>query len=319
MDAFGIARLVIGTAFLAVAAFLDVRSRRVRDPLWVVLGTVGLVVLVIDFVATGADANRWLLLGSAAILFFAVFYGKPLLDEDGFHLRPVRLLVLALAAAAFAAAVLIPEPPLLLLPHAVFVLFRTIPFAALVSMPVLMVLYQVFYQLGLLRGGADTKAIMALTLLVPYYPDLSPFPLLTIPSNVASTMETLFPFSLIVLVNAAILFLFVPLAHLVANAARGDVELPQALFGTKASLDHLPPHVWLMERVDRHGERVAVLFPSRKKDESEEIAKLRAAGADRVWVQPKIPFLVPLVIGFLLSFFVGNLMLAFLTAVLPHP
>jgi prepilin signal peptidase PulO-like enzyme (type II secretory pathway) len=74
-----------------------------------------------------------------------------------------------------------------------------------------------------------------------------------------------------------------------------------------------------MERVDRHGERVAVLFPSRSKDESEEAEKLRAAGATRVWVQPKVPFLVPLLLGFLLALLVGNLMLGFLTAVLPRP
>jgi len=318
VDAFSVARLVVGAGFLAVAAVLDVRTRRVRDPVWIALGSVGLAILAVDLVAIEAGLNRWLLLGSAAILFFAVFYGKPILDEDGIHLRPVRVLVLGVAAVSFVLALLLPESPLLFLPHAGLP-GRTIPLSALASMPVLLVVYQGFFQLGLLRGGADTKAMMALTLLVPYYPDLAPFPVLVLPSNVANAMGTLFPFSLIVFVNAAVLFLAIPVAYLLVNAIRGDFELPQALFGTKAPLDHLPPHVWLMERVDRHGERVTVLFPSHAKDESEEVAKLRTAGADRVWVQPKVPFLVPLLAGFLLAFFVGNVMLGFLTAVLPHP
>ncbi len=316
MDAFAAARLVLGVGFLAAAATADVRTRRVRDPLWVALGTTGLVLLAVDIAtSTWNYWNDWLFLGSAAILFFAVFYGRPLLEEDGIYLRPLRLLVLAAAAAAWFAGLLLPTPVYL---TQLGMVYRYVDNIQLAAVPVLILVYQGFYQLGFLRGGADAKAMMALTLLVPYYPDAAPFPILTLPAAVATTMKDLFPFSLTVLVNAAILFLAVPLAYLVVNVARGEFEWPQGLFGTKAPLDRLPPHVWLMERVGRDGERVAVLFPSRTKDDSEEVAKLRAAGADRVWVQPKVPFLVPLLIGYLLAFFAGNLMLAFLTAVLPH-
>jgi len=315
VDAFAVARLVIGAGFLCAAAFLDIRTRRVRDPWWVGLGTAGLLILALDILSTQGALNHWLLLGSAAILFYAVFYGKPLLDEDGVHLRPIRILVLAAAALGFLGGLLLPIPVYLGLQSGT----RAIPLAQLIAVSVLLLVYQGFYQLGLLRGGADAKALMALTLLVPYYPDAAPFPLLSLPVSVSTTMANLFPFSLTVFVNAAILFLVVPIAYLIVNLARGDFEWPQAFFGTKASLNHMPPHVWLMERVDRRGERVAVLFPAHRADESEEIAKLKAAGADRVWVQPKVPFMVPLLIGFLLAFFVGNVMLGFLTAVLPHP
>ncbi|HYM39450.1 MAG TPA: A24 family peptidase C-terminal domain-containing protein [Thermoplasmata archaeon] len=316
MDGFAVARVLVGAGFLVVAAVLDVRTRRVCDPIWIAMGTAGLAVLALDILTSAGSVNDWLLFGSAAILFYAVFFGNPLLDEDGVHVRPVRLLLLAVAAISFFAAVLLPNPvDSILLRFGV----RGLPLSEFASVPILMIVYQGFFQLGLLRGGADTKAMMALTLLLPYYPDLSPFPALAMPSNVAGAMRTVFPFSLVVLLNAAILFLAVPVAYLIVNAVRGEFEFPQALFGTKASLDGLPPHVWLMERVDRRGERVAVLFPSRSKDEAEEVAKLKAAGADRVWVQPKVPFMVPLLIGFVLACVVGNLMLGFLTAVLPHP
>jgi preflagellin peptidase FlaK len=314
VDAFAIARLVVGATFLSVAAFFDVRTRRVQDPLWVALGTLGLAILAIELVTTAAPANEWLLLVSAAILFYAVFYGRPLFDEDGFRHRPLRILVFAAAVAAFVAALLLPVSASTIAANA----GEPDHIAQLASMPVMVLVYQGFFQIGLLRGGADAKAMIALTLLVPLYPDASPYPLLAPAPTVLQAMQVFFPYSLILLMDAAVLFLAVPLAYLVLNVVRGDLEFPQALFGTKAPVDHLPEHVWLMERVDRHGNRVVVLFPSHARDEREEVAKLQAAGATRVWVQPKVPFLVPLLLGFLLAFFVGNLILGFLTAVLPH-
>ncbi len=314
MDAFAVARLVAGAGFLAVAATLDVRTRRVRDALWIGMGTVGLAILAIELTWTSAVVNSWLLLGSATVLFYAVFYGKPILDEDQIRLRPLRVLIFAAAAAGFLAALLLPT-----LVSTAGGSGGLAPSTRLVSMPIMVLVYQGFYQLGLLRGGADAKAMIALTLLVPQYPDATPFPILGLQPNILQAMEAVFPFSLVALVNAAVLFLAVPIAYLVVNASRGDLEFPQALFGTKAPINALPVHAWLMERVDRDGERVAVLFPSRGKDESEEVRKLEAAGATRVWVQPKVPFLVPLFLGFLLAFFAGNLMLGFLTALLPRP
>lgn len=322
MDAFSIARLATGGGFLAAAALFDLRTRHVRDPLWIALGSIGLGLLALQLLVMGAYLNAWLLVVSAAILFYAVFYGRPLLEEDGFHPRPLRILVLAAALAAFLAALLLPYPVIAISAAQQISPFPSgavDPFVELISMPILIVVYQGLYQVGLIRGGADAKGMIALTLLVPVYPDASPFPLLSPPATVLRAMQVAFPFSLVAFVNAAILFLVVPIGYLIVNVIRGDLEWPQAFFGTKASLDSLPTHSWLMERVDAQGERVLVLFPSHRRDEAAEAAKLRAAGADRVWVQPKVPFLVPLLFGFLLAFLVGNLMLAFLAAVLPVP
>ncbi len=313
MDAFGAARLVIGAGFLAAAALADVRTRRVRDPLWVVLGSLGLVLLALQLALDAVIVNDWLLLASATILFYAVFYGKPVLDEDGAHLRPARVLLLTAAAVAFLAAILLPHP--LLAVNGVG--GSAEPFAQLLSVPVMVLVYQGFYQVELLRGGADTKALIALTLLVPQYPDASPFPILQPPPAVNGAMQLFFPFSLVIFVNAAILMLAVPVAYLLVNVARGEFEWPVGFLGTKVPIDAVPRHAWVMERIDAKGERYAVLFPSRKADESDEIETLRAAGLTRIWVETKIPFILLLLLGFLLAFVVGNVLLGFLTAVLP--
>ncbi len=313
MDAFAIARLVVGAFFLAVAATSDLRTRRVRDPLWIALGSVGLVILGLQLVASFAIVNDYLLLASAAILFFAVFYGKPILDEDGVHLRPARLLMLAVAALAFVAAVAIPFPAIAIGAVNGF----PDPFYELLSMPILVLVYQGFYQLGILRGGADTKALIALTLLVPFYPEASPFPWIVASPAVTNAMQVVFPFSLVVLADAAVLMLAVPAAYLVINVVRREFEWPVGFLGTKVPIDAVPRHAWVMERIDERGERYAVLVPSRNRDESAEVEKLRAAGATRIWVESKIPFVLLLFLGFLVAFFVGNLILGALTAVLP--
>ncbi|HEY7587160.1 MAG TPA: A24 family peptidase C-terminal domain-containing protein [Thermoplasmata archaeon] len=302
MDSFAAARLALATGGLLFAAIADVRTRRVRDPLWVLLGTAGLVLLAIETYDDRQLFERYAMLAAMAILFYAIFYGRPLFEEDGFHARPLRVGVFAAAG---------------LLVLGAWVLARdagpseTDVFLRLLVPLLLILLYQGMHQIGLLHGGADTKALIALALLVPAAPNASPFPILVVPLD--------FPFSFVALINAAILFLAIPVAYLIANAIRGDLKFPMALFGTRADIDRLPAHAWLMEKIDAKGQHVAILFPRRGGDRQAEIEKLRAAGVRRVWVQPQVPFMVPLLAGFLLAFFVGNLLSAFLGAILPRP
>ncbi len=78
MDAFAAIRFALGTGFLLVAVVSDVRTRKVPDPLWIALGSIGLLLLAVQFVANPGDPGAWALLGSAAILFYAIFLGAPL-------------------------------------------------------------------------------------------------------------------------------------------------------------------------------------------------------------------------------------------------
>lgn len=301
MDAFAATRLVVGLAFLLFGAVSDLRTRTVRNPVWIVLGMSGFLLLALELALSQSDLTRYALLLATAILFAAVFFGEPLLDEDGFHLRPLRL-----AAFSGAAALLLGSAYVAFSPGYT----GMTDYAELLAMPVMVIVFQAFYRMRLLVGGADAKALIALTLLVPTHPDVSPFPILTADPRVAGAMRAVFPFSLVVFVDAAVLFLAVPLAYLVLNAARGDLAFPQAFFGYRAPIRALPKHAWLMERIDEDGEHLLVLFPGRGKDGSEDVERLRAAGVKRVWVQSKVPFIVPLSIGFVLAFFMGNALLA---------
>lgn len=303
VDAFAATRLAIGTAFLLVAARSDVRTRKVRDPLWIALGSIGLILLAVELSLEPLDLATPALLGSSAILFYAIFFGASLFDEDGFHLRPVRLALFALAAALFVTPAAIHSARGEVLSQGTLELY---------SMPVMVVVYQLFYRARILHGGADAKALIALSLLVPTYPDMTPFPLFGTDPRVQGMLRVVLPFSLVIWVNAAVLFLVVPVVLLVVNGIRGDLAFPQAFLGYRVRTDSMPRHAWLMEKIDRRGDHMLVLFPKRGGNPAADLARLREAGVDRVWVTPQIPFMVPLVGGFLLAFLVGNVLLAIL-------
>jgi preflagellin peptidase FlaK len=306
MDGFAITRLAIGVGFLLVAAVADVRTRRVPDPLWIGLGAIGLVILAFELVQDQIEADAWALLGSAAILFFVIFYGAPLFGEDGFHPRPFRFLLFVVAAGLFVYPAVHHSTSGAPLSQGLLELY---------SMPAMILVYQLFYRVRILHGGADAKALIALGLLVPTYPSVAPFPLMTIDPRVAAFWRVTFPFSLVMWVDAAVLFLAVPLGLLVWNAAHGDVAVPQALLGYRARLDAFPSHAWLMEKITARGDHVLVLFPKRGGNPTQDLERLRAAGIRRAWVTPQVPFMVPLLGGFLLAFFVGNVLLGFLRLV----
>lgn len=303
MDPFAATRLAVGVGFFLTAAAFDVRTRRVRDPIWVLLGSVGLAIAAVELASRAEPLAAWSLLGSGALLFFAVFYGRPLFDEGGFHLRPVRLLAFLVASGLFLAPLgRVATAPVSANPGTV----------ELLSMPVMVVLYQLFYRVRLLHGGADAKGLIALTLLVPRYPDASPFPLFALDPRIEPAVQATFPFSLAVWFNAAILTLAVPIALFLVNMVRGDRALPQAFLGYRVRIDSLPRHAWLMERITDRGEHMLVLFPRRETNRAAELERLRAAGIERVWVQPQIPFMVPLLSGFLVAFLLGNVLVGLL-------
>src|SRR5256885_8256978 len=129
---------------------------------------------------------------------------------------------------------------------------------------------------------------------------------MTIDPRVEAFWLVTFPFSLVMWVDAAVLFLAVPVGLLLWNAAHGDVAFPQALLGYRARLDSFPTHAWLMEKINARGEHVLVLFPKRGGNRTQDLERLRAEGVDRAWATPQVPLMVPLLRGLLLAFFVRN-------------
>jgi len=293
-----IIRFAFGLILLGFASASDFRTRRVNDWVWIAMGGFGLAILEAELLWSDASWEHQLIIVPTAIIFFAVFFGEEMWTEKGFRFRPVRLALYLLALSLF--------------------LFTSLRFWnaagadaesywAHVSMPVLLVIAHLFYQFGVLRGGADAKAFMSIALLVPSYPTLVAYglPIVTIPIRIENFMNLAFPFALVVLLDAALILVFLPLTLLILNAAKGDFEGLISLFGYKVDIDKLPRFAWLMDRIDE-GQHTRVLLPRRRENREEQVRLLKEKGLVRVWVTPQIPFLVPMTVGFVAAFVIGN-------------
>ncbi|MBW3583645.1 MAG: hypothetical protein KY455_11155, partial [Euryarchaeota archaeon] len=58
------------------------------------------------------------------------------------------------------------------------------------------------------------------------------------------------------------------------------------------------------------GARVRLRYMPTRGDYALNLARLKALGVEEVWATPKIPFMIPLFLGFLTAFLVGDLILS---------
>jgi len=170
----------------------------------------------------------------------------------------------------------------------------------LIFIPIMIALMYLFFQMRLLFGGADAKALMALAILVPIQPTLlnEQFPI----------WKSFMPGSWIIFANATILFLLIPLSLLIYNIGKRNVKFPHSLLGYVITVEKAKQKfVWPLEKI-KDGKRKLMYMP-KNFDIDEELAEFERQGIREIWVTPKIPFMIPLLIGFLVSFFLGDLLL----------
>ena len=99
-------RLFVGIAILFYASYTDIKTRRASNMLWVIMGSIGAILLVIQYFTIGFENPYYLLF-----------------------------------------------------------------------IPIMIGLMFALFQLRLIFGGADAKALMALAILVPLKPEILQFPL----------------------------------------------------------------------------------------------------------------------------------------------
>lgn len=282
------ARILLAVAVMVAASISDWRSRTASDLNWYVMGVGGAILYGVQLVEEDAP---WIFLACLALItlvFVDLLRDRRGMFEDGVNLPPLLLYLLTFLAFGY-----------LGLEH-----FGEGRFWTMLTVPLLIVFFFVLYQFDVIKGGADAKALIALSLVFPMYPEMAGLPVLEL-NDPASL--TILPFPVLVLFNGAILTLLVPLGMFLLNLFRRDIRFPLMLFGTRMSIeDAKKKHVWPMERVDG-GKVRTVLFP--RSDDEADWDALREAGTDRPWVTPKVPFLVPLTLAVPFSLLLGNLLL----------
>ncbi len=175
---------------------------------------------------------------------------------------------------------------------------------ALVAIGGMLLMYVLWY-VHILAGGADAKALMAISILLPQ-------PIVwTLLGATFPLWPSPMPGVIVVLANSVLAFALAPLLLFLFNLARGDVRFPAMLLGYRMPLAKTrDAFVWVVDHVDTEGKRRQLLFPSAMGDEDYDanLDRLEQAGEKRVWVTPKIPFMVPLLFGFVATFFVGDIL-----------
>ncbi len=286
------AALVLTTAFLGYASLLDWRTRRVRNQVWILLSAAGLIFMAAR-VLVDEERVEYLLISLPIIAILADVYLDP--EDGGFvaKLHPAMKYATAIALVTAMG----------------FAWHDSQYFVHLLAVPVLMILIVLMYAFDIIRGGADAKALMALAIMFPFHPEVWQLPALTPEYWFTGVM---FPFALVVLINAAIVVALLPIAFLARNIPSGDLRFPQMFLGYRMDVDDArSKFVWLMERAEE-GKLTLYSKPKRSEDLGAELDKLAEIGVGRVWVTPKVPFIVPIFFSVILTALVGNLLLLIL-------
>jgi archaeal preflagellin peptidase FlaK len=285
--------LLVGFGYAAVA---DLRTREVSDVLWQLLGTAGLVLGAL-LVAPGGwiPLGLWLLVAFLTLQHMFAWdvrlgsVGERYADllEIALYVGVIALVALAVARVGFGASGV---------PLAVVAVLISVLFA------------RGLFELGVLFGGADAKALMVAGLLVPVW--TAP---LFVPSSAAATLNALSPFSITLLMDAAIASVAVPIGLAARNLARREFSFPRAFTGYSIPVAELPDRfVWVRDPAvptPPRGEEAAETAEEDRARRAEIAKELGARGISRVWVTPQIPFVVVMTVGAVVALVAGNLVI----------
>ncbi len=187
---------------------------------------------------------------------------------------------------------------ILIIIHFLFLGFENIYY--LVFIPLMIGFIYLLFQLRLVFGGADAKALMAIALLVPLQPTIYQLPIWQL-----NTLT--FPGSWIIFSNSVILFLFIPISLFIYNLIHREIKFPQAFLGYQMSVAKAKTKfVWPLEKI-QNGKRVFSYRPTTF-DTVEEFHLFEKHGIKKIWITPKIPFMIPLLAGYIATFILGDIL-----------
>lgn len=282
-------QLTFSAVVLGYGARLDWRTRKVSNKYWMAL-SMGAMVFVAARLLLDDEPIEYL----AIFVPIAAILSDIYIDSDGkgvfARYAPALKYGLAIATTAILG----------------YLWYDSDYFVYLLTIPIMMLAFVLMYMFDIIRGGADAKALVALAVMFPFYPHIGSLPIIQAADPLG---ELVFPFAFIVLVNAAIVVVFVPIVFLFKNLMAGDMRFPQAVLGHRVAVGEARGRfVWLMERIVE-GKHVTYTKPKRDEDLDAELDLLAKAGIEKVWVTPKIPFIIPIFVGLILTAVVGNILL----------
>ncbi len=289
LTASGVGLLLAG---LLVASVQDWKAREVHDGIWQVLGIAGAVLGGLAYVGDAVAFALWVVL--AAFVLEHLFPWDAPLERYSDRLPGWIEIVVYIAVTGTVLDTALRYG----------VGSSGVPIALLAVLATVL-LARGLFEVGVLYGGADAKALIVAGFLVPLF--ARPF---WTPASAAGLLA-IYPFALTVLINAALFAIVVPVGIAVRNASRHEFEFPRGFTGYRIPVDELPRrYVWLRDPT----------FSSRDAEEPEpetteedralrerQAAELRRQGIVRVWVTPQLPFVLWILAGVVAALVAGNL------------
>lgn len=279
-------------AGLGTAAVWDVKRREVPDLIWFVSAAFGAALVGAGLAPAGVRP----LVGWAAVAALGFFQLLPI--DAPIERRHPRL-----ADAMDLGSFLLVGAFLGLGALRWGVGANGIPIAALAAFAGI-VLARGLYELGWLWGGADAKAVIALSLIVP---TLSAPVLGSLGDPAALAVS---PFAVTSIVNTAVISIGVPLGLAALNLRRREFRGAAGFLGYSLPTSDLPHRwVWLRDPREpgaREEEEGIETSEDDRRRRAAQAAELARRGIDRVWVYPQLPWIALLALGALAGALVGN-------------
>ena len=295
-------RALFCVAMLIYASKSDWFTRRVSNNVWIYSGSFAISLLILDLFLENDPWTNWAIVFVSSILFYNAFIDEYELEQK--YLKAWKGAQI-LAAISFLA----------------FIHFSNIDTLSenslravdLFSVSLLIIFMYVWYYYGPTIGGADVKAIMTLALLVPFSPSIN--------SNLITAFDSRgFPFPFVVFMNSLLVYLAIPLSLFLLNIGRRDISSPylQMFVGIRMPISEARnSFVWPLERII-NGKKILTAYVVRGEPEDKIWNSLEEAGIDRPWVSLKVPYIIPLTIGMILSILIGDLFTTLLVAPLQN-
>ena len=276
-DLFGATAFIITMAILIYASIRDWKEREVPNTPWIILSIIGLVMFVsYSIYLTGFRWEYIMLAAGTAMIIVDLFIDK----ENNF----IFYLVMAV---------------LFIVP-----LFNNLSeeiFRAWASIPLCYIIFVVFFIFTIVRGAADAKCLIALSIMFPLYPFFFGLPLIDIPDSMISQI---FIFPISVLFIAAFLTIPVILYHAIKNYK--DEGLTRRLFlGYRMDISKAEnAYVWPIEDIV-DGKLENIKIPE-DEDMGNIYARLKEAGQEKIRVTPMMPFVIFITMATAFILLIGN-------------
>ena len=287
------------------AAWLDHKTRRVSNEWWWTWAKPTLFLLCLELLVLEANWMIWLTASAAVAFASTALIGVPDISD----IKRGSMLDIFVTIWYFVSGIglvmgAMEYTPVLLdyfdnayLDTSTPVVQSALLWGQMMIMGAVLVFFEMAWRFRMLHGGADAKAMMLATLLLPAWSGAA-YPIYSASEGYAVSI----PPALSLMIWAGFAFLILPLIMIFRNIRSGDLmPLSMSWHASRMPLTEIPKkHVWLLEEmVDKPDgtrgitRRMRPVRGSRAETEVEAvIEELKAEGQNKAWVTAKHPFLL---------------------------